>query len=435
MKSLAVLLLLGSGPLAGAQARPIDLTGVAFDSLRNKPLADAFISMGGTNRSTTSDANGIFRFTGVVPGTYVFTMQHDVFDSLGVSGASARVVVRGESDTVRLAVPAFATFWRAACPGAAPRDSGVVYGVVRDAVGEKPMPRATVEVTWTDIASTGPTTVKQSQRRGSIRADSTGRYALCGVPLSTGLHLRSSLDGLVSGAIDLLPMTTPVHRVDFRVAALDPASRGIVAGTVTANGRAVSSARVVIDDMPEIRTDAEGRFLARNVPAGTRQVEASAIGVSPGAATVNVVPGDTAHVQIELGKVVSLPGVDVNATPVRVRLAKEFDSRRKLGLGVYRDSTQLAKYHTFYDVFNDMSGSVGVRGGIGQRRIQIHGADATVLIDGVQVQQSDMALFDQRDIAAVEVYTNESTIPMELRSRIRRRAAGLVVIWTKAMFP
>jgi hypothetical protein len=140
-------------------------------------------------------------------------------------------------------------------------------------------------------------------------------------------------------------------------------------------------------------------------------------------------------VQIELGKVVALPGVNVNATPARAAMVREFESRKKLGLGMYRDSTQLAKYHTFLDAFNDMSGAVAVRGSIGRRTIQIYSQDAAVLIDGVQVQQSDIALYDQRDIAAVEVYTAPSTIPMELRSRVRRLGSGLVVIWTKSAFP
>jgi hypothetical protein len=434
-RRIALLALLVNAAIATAQTRPVTITGIVFDSLRNKPLADAFVSMSGTNRSTTSDASGVFRFADVAPGTYVFTMQHDVFDSLGVSGSSARVTIRDERDTVRLSVPSFGTFWRAACPGIAPRDSGVVYGTVRDASGNNAIPRANVEVTWTDIASTGPTSLKQSQRRGSIRADTTGRYALCGVPLSTALHLRSSLDGLASGGVDLLPLTMPVRRVDFRIAPVDQKTRGTVAGTVVANGRPISAARVVIGDLPEIRTDNDGRFIARNVPAGTQTIEASAIGVSPGSATLDVTPGDTTRVQIELGKVVALPGVNVNATPARAAMVREFESRRKLGLGVYRDSSQLAKYHTFLDAFNDMSGAIAVRGGIGQRKIQIYSQDAAVLINGVQVQQSDMALYDQRDIAAVEVYTAPSTIPMELRSRIRRSGAGLVVIWTKSAFP
>jgi hypothetical protein len=117
---VAALLIGVGGAASGLQAQQrVTVTGFAFDSLHNVPLAGAFITIGERSRATTSDAKGKFTFDTLPPGTYTFSAQHAVFDSLGLSGTSTRAVVTDGKAIVTVAVPSFATVWRALC-GAIP---------------------------------------------------------------------------------------------------------------------------------------------------------------------------------------------------------------------------------------------------------------------------------------------------------------------------
>src|ERR1043166_1178476 len=97
-------LMVGSVAL-GQSGRPVRVHGVAYDSLHRAPLAGAFVVLQGVNRSTTSDERGRLVFDSVAPGTYRIVMQHDVLDSIGMSGVAAKAVISDGRDTVRVAVP------------------------------------------------------------------------------------------------------------------------------------------------------------------------------------------------------------------------------------------------------------------------------------------------------------------------------------------
>jgi hypothetical protein len=150
----AAIVLLGATLAVAAQAQspaPVVVRGGAWDSLRAVPLGGAFIAIAGTARTTMSDERGRWRFDSVPPGEHTFLMQHDVLERIGFSGRSTRVVVGKSTPFVVIAIPSFPTLWRGICGGPAPKDSGIVYGVVRD-VNEKPLPGATIGVTWKHVS-------------------------------------------------------------------------------------------------------------------------------------------------------------------------------------------------------------------------------------------------------------------------------------------
>src|SRR5205823_3647379 len=119
-------------PLQGRSPSLVTVRGLAYDSLHIRPLTGAFIVLAGTSRSATSDSAGRFAFDSVTPGPHRFVMQHDVLDSIGMSGAVAQVSVTDGRDTIRVAIPSFGTLWRAACPSPmAPSDSSLVFGTIR----------------------------------------------------------------------------------------------------------------------------------------------------------------------------------------------------------------------------------------------------------------------------------------------------------------
>src|SRR5262249_22946364 len=95
-----------------AVQRAASMRGTVFDSLRGRPLANAFVTVAGVNGASATDSKGRFRFDSVPPGVYTVTAQHPVLDSIGLSGLAARATVEAGGSDVQLAVPSFETLWR-----------------------------------------------------------------------------------------------------------------------------------------------------------------------------------------------------------------------------------------------------------------------------------------------------------------------------------
>ena len=298
---------------------------------------NAVITLVGSDQNTRTDARGRFHFDSVLPGTHTFAMHHASLDSLGFSGLSTRATITNGRDEVRIAVPSFAALWRAACgPARAPDDSGFVYGTIRDADTGRPVANATVDVAWTEMMLRGKKNAVERRWHTSTRSDSTGSYAVCGVAAADWLHIRAAVDSTASGWIDLTPAELRVQRRDLLVGrdAADPSHRGKIVGIVTdASGEAFPDARILMDGVPEARSGADGSFTLANVPAGTRQVEVTSIGIAPVVTIVDVRARDTTSVAIKLGMPITLEGVKIVGARVGNVFAAEFAMRRRAGVG------------------------------------------------------------------------------------------------------
>jgi hypothetical protein len=203
---------------------PVTVHGIAYDSLHGIPLAGALVGIAGSSRTAISDDRGQFVFDSVVPGTYRFVMQHDVLDSIGISGAATRVVVSTGRDTVTISVPSFAALWQVTCRTAPPSsDSGLVFGTVRGIDGRRPASDAKVSATWVDVSLDSAGGVKQHGWKADVSSDSTGYYSLCGVPATTGIRIRAATGSAASGFIDLVPLDK--SRIQRRDLVLDGARR------------------------------------------------------------------------------------------------------------------------------------------------------------------------------------------------------------------
>jgi hypothetical protein len=202
-----------AAPLA---AQGVTVKGIAWDSLHARPLGAAFVSLAGTTKSGFTDSTGAFTLTGVAPGSHRVLMQHDALDALGIPVVGTRALVTDGRDRVIVAVPSFATLWKAACGGtpAVSHDTGFVFGTVR--LPENLQREAiTVSISWLDIAVDSAKKVKQKQFTMEVDADSTGAFALCGVPTTTGLTLYATMGLAKSGPIEVDPMDKErIVRVD-----------------------------------------------------------------------------------------------------------------------------------------------------------------------------------------------------------------------------
>src|SRR6185503_1374563 len=175
-------------------------------------------------------------FDSIAPGAHTLIMHHAALDSVGLRSLTARTTVTDGRNEVLLAVPSFATLWRAACGGMAPKDSGFVYGTIRDASGVEPVADASVDVMWTDLVADRRRGIVQKRWHMQSRSDATGGYTICGVPTALRLRIQATTDVSASGEIDLAPRKARAQRQDLLVgpsAPGDSSRRGTVAGFLT----------------------------------------------------------------------------------------------------------------------------------------------------------------------------------------------------------
>jgi hypothetical protein len=291
-------------PAGGVAQAPsnVSVVGTVFDSLHGRPLPGAFVTVVGANKTAFTNDRGVFSVDGVAPGSYAITIEHEILDSIGLYTITSRMNIRGAADTARLATPSLATMWRSICPQQTPAaDSGILVGTVRMSDGSAPHPGTSVEVSWLDLTP-GRTSVDQQWWKLSTTADSAGRFALCGTPVSTALHLIARADSAGSAITQILPLgETRIARRDVHMVQFGSAVTGAVSGVVTTSaGVPLEGAIVSAETKAEVRTGADGSFAFAMLTAGTQRLDVRAPGYESTTITVDVVPADTSHVNVKM---------------------------------------------------------------------------------------------------------------------------------------
>jgi hypothetical protein len=188
-----------------------------------------------------------------------------------------------------------------------------------------------------------------------------------------------------------------------------------------------------MDEAPEVRTGASGRFTIPGVPAGTRQVEVLAIGMLPVVAAVDVVADSTTALAAELRKVTTLDVVRVTGSRHMRRLLREFEERRRTGFGYFVDSTSLAARGTLSSVFFEAPSTRVEQLGVNRILVTLPATAggrcaANVVIDGFKADHDQLNTLLPSDLAAVEVYPRRFSVPMRFMTN---DACGAIVVWTK----
>jgi hypothetical protein len=439
-------LVVGSSRPAGGQGpvRPpkVSVRGLVFDSVGGRPLRDAFVMIVGGTQSTTTDARGRFRFDSVPGGAQTFAVQHALLDSLGFSGLTKRTTIGGENDEVRVSVPSFATLWKSVCGSAhVPRDSGLIYGTIREANGGKPVAGAAIELSWSELAvRKNRKQVVDRRWKSETKATSNGDYAVCGVPLDAGMLVRAATDSSASGAVEIPLTGLRVQRRDLLVGATKggAASRtGVVVGMLTdPSGAPFPDARVILDSQ-EVRSDFDGRFVLPGVATGSRQLEVLFIGVTPVLSTVDVRPGDTTMISLALPRITSLATVHVTSTERARMLREEFEERKIMYGRNIIDSTAINRLMSLPNVFYGIPNVTAKRSANGDFTVLM--ADGRgkscipeLRVDGAMV--NDFATLNSlppNRVLAVEVYPHAFNVPSEYQRGGVRYQCGLVAVWTK----
>ena len=454
----ALLLALSSAPLLAQQpaaAGPASVGGIAYDSVRGRPMDGAQIAIQGTTLLTVAGAEGQFHFDSVPPGQYRLIASHPILDSIGIQLATPPLTfTAGQKATVNIATPSMGALVKMLCPAAwLTRGPAALFGRVRNADTDQPVPKASVSVVWYEFDFQKLGKVPRL-REGTTSAD--GTYRICGLPSSFDGKVQVSHAGLTSGDVpvsfknELLQLrslsvasaavttvakgdTNPPVPQALTVAKL----RGRVLGTT---GQPVSGARVQIEGTRHsVNTSVDGTFTLDSLPSGSQVVRAMLIGYAPVELPVELSSRSPSTVTLQMEKVVAmLPTVTTQGQRESGLDAVGFTQREKQGFGYYMDEKAIERRQAlrFTDLLRTVPGIQITTSGqdtyITDSR-SAQGGCVNFVVDGspwTSLSPGDINSFLRGDdVGAIEVYHGSET-PAQFQMA-GQSSCAVIVAWTK----
>jgi hypothetical protein len=238
-------------------------------------VAGAQVYLSGTSALAVAGADGRFTLQAPGEGRYTVAFSHPELGPLGSIGRTATVSLKpGDTATVALAVPGWATATRTLCADSAMRHfPGIVYGRVTGPGAAE----ATVTGSWYNIGRSAQN-VGINRTSVASRPDPGGFYVLCGVTTQQVVTVRAQTAD-TRGQADVRPSAGVPQRADVQlhhatdqerfsgvrerpVPAQAVPSAGIAAMAVLAldaTGQPLAHATVRIGNLPAVQTDDQGR--------------------------------------------------------------------------------------------------------------------------------------------------------------------------------
>ena len=442
------------------------VTGVVRDSIARAPLPGAIVQLVSTDGTpplgltVTADSTGSFTLASVPKGRYVLGFFHPILDSLGLEPTLREVVIDGRTATrFDLSTPPPERLRAAICAGSATPATGVLIGVVREARSGSPVEGASVDGEWLELSLSRDGITRRVPRIVAA-TKGTGFFAICNVPAGGSMMVAASKGAANSDTIEVQVPSHGIARRDLylgdalsvitidsatRTDSLAPVKRRVRVGNerlngmvVTAGGQPLPNAHVGIADGPQAIANERGEWSIVNAPAGTRILEARAVGYYPERRSVNVIDG-APPVRIVLATLKSvLDTVKVTASRLRLRNTG-FEERSRSGPGKYVTPVDIARRapRETSDLFRRLSGVRVDRDANGFNRVTIRGViddwcEPTLFIDGMPLQNwraedvDDWARPDE--LAGMEIYAG-LTAPPQFQTALS--GCGSILIWTK----
>ena len=242
----------------------------------------------------------------------------------------------------------------------------------------------------------------------------------------------------VAPLVSLLPLFWPIHIAAQRL--------GTVTGSVTdTNATPMMEARITaVGTKLATVTGVDGRFHLADLPMGLQILQVGMLGYKTILLPITVKVGETLHVQVKLvTEPVPLNPVEVTADPAVAPLLRGFYERRSRGGGFFITREEIGRMRPglFTDVLRRVPGVrlQPVRGpsGTSYQAVtgRVSGSRACPMlyyVDGVPFPVTgDIGinnLIQPEDIAAIEVYSGTSRVPLQFHSSSAH--CGVIVIWT-----
>ncbi|HUQ19832.1 MAG TPA: carboxypeptidase-like regulatory domain-containing protein [Gemmatimonadaceae bacterium] len=157
--------------------------GIVFDSLNQRPLRKAAVTLG--NVTVRSGKDGRFTFRDVEPGQHTISFTHAALQSLGLTEIESQFQLTGSSAQLFLSVPSLGAVWPRICRDTAStvvgNDArGVLHGTVNSLDG-KPVVGARVRVTYRERPPVGLMLARAPTALSfEVITDNFGQFSACG---------------------------------------------------------------------------------------------------------------------------------------------------------------------------------------------------------------------------------------------------------------
>jgi hypothetical protein len=454
----AAAFLLCMGREVPAQGRPVTVSGVVVDSLRGGYLRDAAVRLEPSGRESITSDSGSFAFPDVPPGQYRLRVMHFMLDTIGLTIETPTFLVDTAPVRVPVAVPSPRRIVASLCPsGQMVRGPSAIFGVVRDADTDGPISGARVTFVYhanpilATIAASGDQTLREA------RADSGGRFRICGIPAGARGRLQVERNGIASGEVEVSA------EGPLLLAGLRFASDAVVRTTTGANGTAqrilVGNARLtgrvldrdgspaagaritVVGTNAVAVTGTRGEFALDSLPAGTQTVEIRKLGRGAMYRTVELSALAPARIDASLADAATLLAPLSTIAQREVDLERVgFTERQRLGAGYFYEGERVNRAGTsFSETLGQVPSLRVVRiGDLAYRYVVRDRRDpqgcVNFIVDGNRWQSTTEGDIDNfvtpKEVEAIEVY-NAATVPPEFASATAGRCAT-VVVWTQA---
>jgi hypothetical protein len=432
----------GASPLA-----PDTVRGVVFDSVSNVPLTDAFVLAEPGGATANTDSLG--RFTLVADARISkVTVYHEALDEIGFGALVAeRPADASRWTDVTVAIPSMETIWDAVCGEPRPdgENGGVLIGSTRLPDDRTRVGGAGIRVQWEAVLPR--TRLLQLEERDAV-SDSTGSFAICGVPNVGELAMIALSTEYASSALRVSLTERPLRRVDVVMAPSDgpidrwPTLTGRVIG---GDLQPIAGAIVTIDGVDSAAvTDSAGRFTMAQVPPGSRMLSAEAGGFVSGTQQVDVLYADTPEVMVPLQRGLTIAGLEgfaVTERRVIRRDREEFELRRREGLATYVDTVQIREAGSLRAALEVVPGlevttapdqtdsarfAVFGRG----RNLGVTSCQANILLDGFPATLDELHSVAVDQFAAVEIYRSASFAPARF-AELAESDCAMLLFWTQ----
>jgi hypothetical protein len=291
------------------------------------------------------------------------------------------------------------------------------------------------------------TRLLQLEERDAV-SDSTGGFAICGVPNVGELALIALSTEYASSALRISLADRPLRRVDVVMGPSD----GPIDRWPTLTGRVVSvdlqpvvGARVQIDGVDSaVVSDSAGRFTVRQVPPGSRMLNAEAGGYVTGMQQLDVLYTNTAEILVPLQRGLTIAGLEgfaVTERRVIRRDREEFEARRREGLATFVDTAQIREAGSLRAALEAVSGlevetapeaadsTQFVVFGRG-RSLGVSRCQAILLLDGLPATLEELHAIAEDQFAAVEIYRSVAFAPARYAAFAESECA-MLLFWTQ----